>query len=176
MRAPSRSPTAEERANIRRLLRRAGGHADLLQWIEQALAEPTPRRGGRKRGADTYKIDARLLPALEHFCRIAAEHKGLTETAALRWLTGAIGADLMGADPVSRLRRKMKAGKFPKWKAPPGSRIEGDPPKRAPSNRKQTAVGDNCVAADIWNRHFLKFAFLAPATGLICPRQIGPKG
>ena len=43
-------------------------------------------RGGRKKGADSYKIDRRIVPWLPDWCRVAKRTLGLSDFEAIRML------------------------------------------------------------------------------------------
>jgi len=80
-------------------------------------------RGGRKRGADTYKIDKQIVPWLKDWCRVAKRTYGLEAIPAIRmlvnsapWLFGHHKAE----STARRLHEKMKSGQFGKPIPPRG--------------------------------------------------------
>jgi hypothetical protein len=81
-------------------------------------------RGGRKKGADSYKIDKRVVPWLKEWCRVAKQPPlELSDFEAIRMLVN-INPRLFGrhsADAtVHRLYQKMKSGRYGKPVPPRG--------------------------------------------------------
>ena len=80
-------------------------------------------RGGRKKGADSYKMDRRIVPWLPDWCRVAKRTLGLSDFEAIRMLVE-INPRLFGRHSanatVHRLYQKMKSGRYGKPVPPPG--------------------------------------------------------
>jgi hypothetical protein len=81
-------------------------------------------RGGRKRGADTHKVDRDIVPWLEHLRRVAKRERGWKPFTTIRWFIAPV-APLWGKSinaVTHRLYQKMKSGRYGKWEPPPGIR------------------------------------------------------
>lgn len=82
-------------------------------------------RGGRKKGADTHKFDADLVPWLEHMCRVAKRERGWSKFRTIREFVKAEGVlQVLGGKTINatthRLYQKMRSGRYGKWAFPPG--------------------------------------------------------
>jgi hypothetical protein len=80
-------------------------------------------RGGRKKGADTYKIDRQIVPWLKDWCRVAKRERDMSAFEAIRWLVN-INPRLFGRhnaeSTAHRLYQKMKSGQYGNPVPPPG--------------------------------------------------------
>jgi hypothetical protein len=104
---PRRTPEAEARQALRRLLSK---RPDLAALIKPLLAHVPPRASGRKPEPDN-------LPMLELFVRTAMRERGITRMTALRWLaesTKALHPMTASKHVANRQRRNLKKAELPK--------------------------------------------------------------
>jgi hypothetical protein len=111
-----RDPTKAERKAIRSLLSAAGSEAEFMRWVDVAKVPHAP-------GAPKKEFDSWVLPGLELFVAIAMKERHMSRSAVLKWWA----QFAKGAEPDTsaeaiwrRLDRKLKAGGFEKFIAPPG--------------------------------------------------------
>jgi hypothetical protein len=141
-----RKAGARDFRDIRRMVKAAGGRRAFNAWVDRALSQPPPRRGGRKKGAVTYN-DALMFQHLATVCEVLRREKGMTQFAAIKWWVksilqeaerlrkpgeppflyfGTYGPEADGgidADSIARrLDAKLKQGKIPRAEIPAASR------------------------------------------------------